>query len=330
MSSLTSLDQLLAAIDEAVHAPTTTSPGKITAPALSAVLRLLATELSRGTTAADSLVLTAPGGRTYRLHATDAGRLLLLPAAGGLEAEVADFCALAGLGDETQQQALNELALSLKASGVWDQLHALYPMVGGTAQAHALNLKDPRDDDGAFRLTFYGAPSHTSLGVAWNGADQYAATHYLPQDHLPPTSTHLAYYATTDDTSTTQVEMGCDANGRYFSLLTHYQDSIYFENSIGGQVQCPAATALGFTLGTRERADLLTIYRDGRAQATAATPNAGFPGPAITLGCRSLTYFSKKTCGLASIGAGLTPAQAQAYAVAVRAFQQALGRDVAA
>jgi len=324
MSSLTLLNQLLAAIDEAVHAPTDTQPGKVTALTLNTLLRQLVTGLASQPAGA---VLTAPGGRAYRLHATDAGRLLLLPADGGLEAEVADFCALAGLVDETQQQALNELVISLKAAGVWDQLHALYPMVGGTAQAHALNLKDPRDADEAFRLTFYGAPAHSRLGVAWNGQDQYARTHYLPQAQLLPTSTHLAYYATSDDTSTTQVEMGCDANGRYFSLLTHFQGCTYFENSAGGQVQHPVATGLGFSLGTRERADLLTVYRDGAPLATATTPNEGFPGPEVTLGCRSLNYYSKKTCGLASIGAGLTPGQVAAYAAAVRTFQRALGRE---
>jgi hypothetical protein len=95
-----------------------------------------------------------------------------------------------------------------------------------------------------------------------------------------------------------------------------------------GQVLHPVATGRGFALGTRERADLLTLYRDGVALATAATPDAGFPGPAVTLGCRSQGYFSRKTCGLASIGTGLTPGQA--YAAAVQEFQRALGRDAAA
>jgi len=316
------LDRLCAAINQAV--PPLGGPPKVKGADLNAVLHQLAAGFADQPA---GLVLTAPGGRAYRLHATDEGRLLLLPADGGLEAEVAAFCALAGLVDEAQQQALNELVISLKAAGVWAQLHALYPMVGGTAQAHALNLKDPREADDAFRLTFYGAPRHTSLGVAWNGQDQYARTHYLPQDHLLLTSTHLAYYVTTDDTSSVQVEMGCEANSRYFSLLAHYQDSTYFENSVGGQVQHPVATGVGFSLGTRERADLLTVYRDGQPLATAATPNDGFPGPEVTLGCRSLSYYSRKTCGLASLGAGLTPGQAQAYAAAVRTFQRALGRD---
>lgn len=331
MNASLSLDDLLASINQAVHVPTTAQPSKVTAPALNEVLRLLTTELyGRASQGAAGPLLVAPGGRQYRLQATDDGRLLLVPADERLDAQVAAFCGLAGIVDESQQQALNALAIRLKNTGVWDCLHALYPMVGGTAPAHALNLKDPRDADDAFRLTFYNNPTHTNLGVAWDGASQYAATHFVPQDHLLLTSTHLAYYVTADDASSVQVEMGCELNGRYFSLLAYYQSSIYFENSVGGQVQHPVPTGRGFSLGTRERADLLTVYRDGQALATAATPNEGFPGPPISLGCRSGGYYSKKTCGLASIGAGLTPAQAVAYSAAVRDFQRALGRDAAA
>lgn len=330
MSAFHDLDALLAAIDQAVHVPTPDQPTKVTAPALNAVLRLLATELVGRTAAGGAAgVLTAPGGRTYRLQATDAGRLLLVPADGGLDEQVATFCALGGLTDEAQQQALNNLVISLKNNNVWDHLHALYPMVGGTAQAHALNLKNPADTDEAFRLTFYGAPRHSNLGVSWNGADQYATTHYLPQEHLLLTSTHLGYYTTVDDTSSIQVEMGCSDGNTFFSLLTHLNDHAYFENSEGGQVSAPVTTGLGFTLGTRERADQLALYRDGQQLASGAGGSRGFPPLPVHLGCRSQSCFSRKTCGLASIGTGLTPAQVQAYAAAVQVFQRALGRDAA-
>jgi len=324
MNSLPDLNALYAAIDQAVHAPTPGQPGKVTAPALNAVLRLLAETLAAG-----GPVLTAPDGTAFRLRITSTGQLLAGPLADdSLDAHAAAFCAAAGLTDYTQQQALSTLAQTLKAAGLWDRLHALYPMVGGTARAHALNLKNPADADEAFRLTFYGTPLHTGLGVVWNGQDQWAATHYLPQQHLTLDSTHLAYYVTVDDTSSVQVEMGCEADNHYFSLLAHYQASTYFENSVGGQVTAPVASGLGFALGTRERADLLAVYRDGEQLATASTPNAGFPGPPVTLGCRSQNYFSRKTCGFASVGGGFTAAEVVAYSAAVRAFQQALGRAV--
>jgi hypothetical protein len=330
MSALHDIDALYAAINQAVHAPSAGQPGKVTAPALNQVLRLLAEELINRAQlgGAGSPVLTAPDGTAFRLRVTSAGQLVAGPLDGALDAHAAAFCGAAGITDDTQQQALSTLAQVLKTAGLWDRLHALYPMVGGTARAHALNLKDPRDADEAFRLTFYNAPAHTGLGVAWNGTNQYADTHFLPQAHLAPNSTHLAYYVTADDISTVQVEIGCDRDGRYFSLLAYFQGQGYFENSQGGQVAHPVASGLGFSLGTRERADLLAIYRDGQQLATASTPNEGFPPLPVLLGCRSQYYYSQKTCGLASVGAGFTAAEAATYSAAVRAFQQALGRDV--
>jgi hypothetical protein len=330
MSYLRDIETLYAAINLAVHAPSAEQPGKVTAPGLNQVLKMLADEvINRGqVSGAGSTVLTAPDGTAFRLRITSAGQLVAGPLDGALDAHAAAFCGAAGITDETQQQALSTLAQVLKTAGLWDRFHALYPMVGGTAKAHALNLKDPRDADEAFRLTFYNTPAHTALGVAWNGSNQYADTHYLPQAHLPLNSTHLAYYVTADDISSVQVEMGCDRDGRYFSLLAYFQGQAYFENSRGGQVAHPVATGLGLSLGTRERADLLAVYREGQQLATASTPSEGFPLLPVLLGCRSLNYYSQKTCGLASIGTGFTAAEAATYSAAVRAFQRALGRDV--
>ena len=194
MNRLPDFDALYAAIDQAVHAPTASQPGKVTAPALHAVLYLLADALAARSPAGGGPVLTAPDGTAFRLRITSTGQLLVGPLDDSLDAHAAAFCGAAGIVDETQQLALSTLAQTLKTAGLWDRLHAVYPMLGGTAQAHALNLKNPADTDDAFRLTFYGTPLHTRLGVAWNGQNQWADTHYLPQNHLTLDSTHLAYY----------------------------------------------------------------------------------------------------------------------------------------
>ncbi|GAB2954704.1 hypothetical protein GCM10027048_20260 [Hymenobacter coalescens] len=80
--------------------------------------------------------------------------------------------------------ALNNYVLGTKAAGIWAKLPAIYPVVGGTAQAHRLNLKDPRVAVDAFALDFYGGPIHGPLGISWDGATQYADTHFVAADHL--------------------------------------------------------------------------------------------------------------------------------------------------
>ena len=56
---------------------------------------------------------------------------------------------------------------------------AIYPLVGGTASSQKYNLKDPRDLDVAYRLTFYGGWTHSSNGITGNYTNTYADTNIL-------------------------------------------------------------------------------------------------------------------------------------------------------
>lgn len=87
------------------------------------------------------------------------------------------FLNAAGITDNTQKLAVNQLVLDLKAAAIWDDIIALWPFVGGTATTHKYNLKDPRDLDAAYRLTFNGTLTHSSTGVKGDGSTGYYNTH---------------------------------------------------------------------------------------------------------------------------------------------------------
>lgn len=91
------------------------------------------------------------------------------------------FFTAAGINDQDIKDAVNQLYFSLYDAGFWQKMDAIYPFVGGTAQAHKFNLKSPLDTDGAYRLTFANdvVGAHTSAGYVLNGTDRYANTHYL-------------------------------------------------------------------------------------------------------------------------------------------------------
>jgi hypothetical protein len=81
------------------------------------------------------------------------------------------FLNAAVITDVTQADAVNTLVIGLKADGLWTNMQALYPFVGGTATQHKYNLKDPRDLDAAYRLSFLGSWTHNSNGaIATAGA----------------------------------------------------------------------------------------------------------------------------------------------------------------
>ncbi|GAB3638755.1 hypothetical protein GCM10027422_43450 [Hymenobacter arcticus] len=345
----TLIDELMARTTGTTGTGTTPGTGTGTLPGGPAVLasphllsyRLTVTDAGElGTVPANDLplqdpldVLTSPNGLSYRLTVADDGHLRAVLTSGLVDPDAAAFGTAAGLANTGHQEAVNQLVRALKISNVWPKLRALYPMVGGTARAHALNLKDPRDDDAAFRLTFPNGATHSALGAGWDGATQYADTHLVPAAQLFLNSCHLAYYATTTSpTSTTQIEIGCLGNGQSLSLLCRYDTGVVQLELPGGSTRASVPTALGLSLGSRPDGHTLRAYRDGVALPGVPqndSGNAPYPATPILLAHRQDGYFSDRTCGLASVGEGLSPAEVQAYAEAVRAFQQALGRDVA-
>jgi hypothetical protein len=68
-----------------------------------------------------------------------------------LDPDAQAFLTATGITDPTITSAINTLVISLKNDGVWSRMVAIYPFVGGTADTHKYNLKNPQDTDAAFR-----------------------------------------------------------------------------------------------------------------------------------------------------------------------------------
>jgi hypothetical protein len=97
----------------------------------------------------------------------------------GPDPDAQAFITAAGITNPTQQSAIDALVVGLKADGLWTSMTAIYPFVGGTATSHKYNLKDPRDLDAAYRLTFYGGWVHNSNGIIGNYFNTYADTYLI-------------------------------------------------------------------------------------------------------------------------------------------------------
>jgi hypothetical protein len=105
-----------------------------------------------------------------------------------LHIEVLDFIVKSAKGYDSSYNA--------SSLDCWTDLIAAYPFIGGTSQAHKLNLKDPRDLDAAFRIVWGGTRTDNSTGTSGNGVNGYGNTKFNPFLHASINSFSWGRYAT--------------------------------------------------------------------------------------------------------------------------------------
>jgi hypothetical protein len=243
------------------------------------------------------------------------------------------FITAASITDPTQQSAINTLVTDLKGYSIWTKFKAIYPIVGGTASQHKYNLKDPRDLDVAFRLTFATGVTHSSTGMVGNGSSGYADTYFTPSTSgMLLDSAHLGFYSRTDS-NVYQVEMG-NWNNTASTLLLIRQAGNGTVRMNNGAVNINFANtnAQGFYLSNRTASNVIKAFKNGVVQVTSTQVSNSLPNNKITLLAFNDTgliqYYSTKQCAFATIGDGLTDTEAANFYTAVQAYQTTLARQV--
>lgn len=263
-----------------------------------------------------------------------------------------NFLNSANISSETQQRAVNDLVVDLKNAGLWGKMKAIYPFVGGTAASHKWNLKDPRDVDAAFRLTFSGGWTHSSTGADPNGTNAYADTYFIANSNLSLYDGHLSYYARENITvtGTTQALIGVGSNGaswngkeawyiEFASTNANYSHHSTSPTTDRGYVT-PTISIQGYSIGTRRTSDPTTLkfFKNNTLLSTASTSVAGqalniysvYIG-AFNNRTTSAPYasnFTSNECSFATIGNGLTDTDAANLYTIVQKYQTTLGRQV--
>jgi len=243
------------------------------------------------------------------------------------------FITAASITDSTQQSAIDTLVVDLKTAGVWTKMKAIYPVVGGTASSHKFNLKDPRDLDAAFRLTFSSGWTHSSSGMQPAGSGTFANSYCNP-NVMAQDSSHLSLYSRTNKAEA-GVDMGCfdPSNGNYMAYK--YGGTIYptinsQETSGGGT---PYTTSLGHIVGNRNNSTQAKFYQTGLLLGTYSRTSSTPLNIPIYLGAYNVNgasgvNSSTKQFAFASIGDGLSDSEVDTFNTAVQAFQTTLSREV--
>lgn len=253
------------------------------------------------------------------------------------DADAQAFITAASITDSTQQNAVNQLVLDLKANSLWAKMKAIYPMVGGTASSHKFNLKDPRDLDAAYRLVFNGGWTHDANGAQPNGTNGYANTFYVPTN-AELTDFSFGYYGNTNETAAgARVQMGNYGGGAVNVIIARWNaSSMLLDIMWGGDVYSGIPNnneSIGLHAATAVATDTQHMYKNGvlntsftKTTPATAHPYALFIGAANVNG--SPNYYSDTRHALSFIGSGLDATDNANFYTAVQAFQTTLSRNV--
>lgn len=263
---------------------------------------------------------------------------------GNTDVDAKRFIDSAQITNSTQKRAVNYLVKQLKAQGLWTVMQGgfIYPMVGGTADAHSRNLLSPGPTSSDFYVVWTNV-THSSDGVAFAGtATSYGNTRFNPSSSLSGllNDNHLSYYTKTSDATALnaggfgKVEMGVQVSTNYWWLAAYsYSNASYHISGTTAAAVAPASTnSQGFWIGSRTSSTRADVYKNGSSVGNSTATNAGsMPNGDLFLGTNnssgSYTEGSNRQCAFASGGKSLTSSQALALYNIVQQYQTILGRQ---
>tara|TARA_R110000868_G_scaffold112153_1_gene302239 strand:+ start:481 stop:1284 length:804 start_codon:yes stop_codon:yes gene_type:complete len=254
------------------------------------------------------------------------------------------FITAAAITDNTQQNAINTLVLALKGYGIWTKFKAIYPIVGGTASQHKYNLKDPRDLNAAFRLTFATGFTHSATGMLPNGTSAFGNT-FLAGNLLTVSNQAMSYYSRTNTTAAVNMyevgyipgtiyRNGLGVRSTFRGVANRAVSDIALATGTGAAFLSNNLDSTGFYIANRNSNIDNKIHKNGvivqSGTASIGTPTTSSLNYYISASNSNGTAnnFSNRECAFASIGDGLTDTDAANFYTAVQAFNTTLSRQV--
>lgn len=239
------------------------------------------------------------------------------------------FFSRAGITDQTQKDAVNQLVIDLKAAALWTKMVALYPYVGGTSETHSHNLISS-----SFQITWNGTVTHNANGITGNGTTGFGDTGCKPSDL--GVNGGCSSYVRVIPAGDSNYSISCgDGAGRVYGILLNVtaatRQCAYGEDFVFA-FSSTAVTA-GLYSDNRIASADLQLYFNGSSLVTqtfASVISAASVNFYVLAQNNNGTaaFFSEENNSLSALHQGLTAAENSALYTAVQAFQTALGRSV--
>lgn len=246
------------------------------------------------------------------------------------------FIEAAGIYNTNQQKAIVDLVRSLKRVGLWTKMKAIYPFIGGTATSHKWNLKDPRDADAAFRLTFSGGWTHSSTGAKPNGTNAFANTFLTPSSSLSLNSHSCGYYSNSNLSETASVDavnMG-SFNSATQALLVRKKTTTMDSRANAAFVSYTTNTMNGLFSVSKQSSTVTKIFIDA-TEVNSGNSGGTLPTVSIYLGDLNISGAGAYPDGyvlndfrFAFVADGLANADVGSLSDLLTLYQKRLGRAV--
>ena len=238
------------------------------------------------------------------------------------------FINAASIQDQVEATAVNNLVIGLKADGLWTKMRAIYPIVGGSASSHAVNLKTP----GTYNLTFATGMTHSSNGMVSNGTSGYANTSFNPSVQLTQNSASYGLYSRTNRANSDDKQHGV-INGSIYTLFLIRNLFNNIQNFLNSSTSTAIANSdsRGFFQMSRTTSTNTFHSRNNSVTTVSLTSN-GNPNGNVFFCCRNLNgtpnSFDDVQISFAYCGEGLTDTEMSNFYTAVQAYQTTLSRQV--
>jgi hypothetical protein len=187
------------------------------------------------------------------------------------------------------------------------------------------NLVNPQDTDAAFRLAFSGGWTYSTNGAQPNGTNGYADTKLVPSANYANYNSHLSLYSRTDANG--GFDMGSETNT--FELLIRYSGTFY--SRFSGDATYSNPNSLGYYIANTI-SGIIKGFKNGANVSNTTNANQVvnsynvYIGAVNSLGSASL--YSNRQYSFATIGTGLTDAEAALLYSLVQQYQTDLSRQV--
>jgi len=231
------------------------------------------------------------------------------------------FLKATGITDQQVKNHLDSLITRARNHGWWDLCKVIYPLVGGSENSCKFNLKDPKDANESFRLSFMGDTwTYTSVGIN-PGASGYGYTYFNPSNQIADqNSVHMSIFSVTDAPGEDDnADIGAfnlsASSGFYLSARTNWPDTSGKPfGYIGDRAfQGQGVNGEGYFLMTKNTSDI-SFYRDSSVMTSLAATATALPNMDLFLCNQNFSGaaqpynrgFSQRGLAFVTIGSGIS------------------------